>query len=104
MYDLASIDNEEIIAHQLGQIKTWLEEQERIIKSRVKQGLERFNVTKESRRAMSLIDKIQSNRPSPDKKMLIPSEIIEETLAPYIRKWRTFHLDSDLPVTRLNHY
>lgn len=75
-----------------------------MIKNRVKQGLERFNVTKESRRAMSLIDKIQTGRQSPEKKLVIPSDIIEETLMPYIRKWRTYHEDSQLPAARLHHY
>lgn len=53
---------------------------------------------------MSLIDKLQTNRMSPERKLNIPSEIIEEALMPYIRKWRTYHMEGDLPAERLKAY
>lgn len=106
MLDLTTIDDLGLQERQIRGIQEWLGENERIVKSRVEQGMERTVVTKESRKVIEELDKLFNLRQElpKTKQSNIPSEVALDAALPYFRKWRTIHEDIPLPSTRLNYY
>lgn len=89
------MQNREVQVGRLKATKEWLEEHERIINSRLNQGVIRYKALR--RRGQSLQNSPEKDENKSERVLNIPSEMLATTMLPYKKKWRSSHQEHGIP-------